>query len=62
MEIGENECLTTFFMRFDRKIRQLKDAGDKLEDIDVIVRLMILMSRCVSSCNISIREHLMILN
>lgn len=39
----ENESLSSYFIRFDKLIREIREAGEDLKDISVIVRLMLTM-------------------
>lgn len=43
MKLRADEALQSFFVRFDKKIRELKEIGEKLEEVDIVIRLMMLM-------------------
>lgn len=43
LRLEAEENLNGFFLRFDKAVRELKDAGEALEEAAVIVRLMIIM-------------------
>lgn len=43
LKLRENEPLQSFFMRFDKTIRELRDVGKQFDELDKVVRLLMLM-------------------
>lgn len=41
MKYNTNDDITNHFLRFDRKIRELKSTGAKMEELDVVVHLLL---------------------
>nr|XP_029725012.1 uncharacterized protein LOC115264961 [Aedes albopictus] len=43
LKLHGDESLQSFFMRFDKNIRELRDVGKQFDEIDKVVRLLMLM-------------------